>query len=152
MKQVDRAVAITPETTTKIFQTARAVNHFNVFCGTKAKNVADTGKKILTYTGADGTGTCTYNYSDDKNIEMLTDLFYGIAFTMDVGRKLDFERRFDRLGLDAELLSLENAVKSKDALELGNIAPTLKMIASDTDVMQRARMRAGKLLDQATNK
>jgi hypothetical protein len=69
-----------------------------------------------------------------------------------VGRKLDFERRFDRLGLDAELLSLENAVKSKDALELGNIASTLKTIASDTDVMQRARMRAGKLLDQATNK
>jgi hypothetical protein len=152
MKQVDRAVVLTPETTAKIFQIARSLNNFNVFCGTKVKNVADTGKKILTYTGVDGTGTCTYNYSDDKNVTMLTDLFYGIAFTMDVGRKLDFERRFDRLGLDAELLSLENAVKSKDALELGNIAPTLRTIATDAEVMQRARSRAGKLLDQTTNK
>jgi hypothetical protein len=152
MKQVDRAVVISPETTAKIFETARALNHFNVFCGTKAKNIADTGKKILTYTGGDGTGTCTYNYSDDKNIEMLTSIFYGIAYTMDVGRKLDFERRFDRLGLDAELLALENAVKSKDALELGNIAPTLKTIATDAEVMQRARVRAGKLLDETTNK
>ena len=152
MKQVDRPIAISPETTAKIFEAARALNHFNVFCGTKAKNVADTGKKILTYAGADGNGTCTYNYSDDKNVEMLTSLFYGIAYTMDVGRKLDFERRFDRLGLDAELLALENAVKSKDALELGNIAPTLKTIASDTEVMQRARARAGKLLDETSNK
>ena len=142
----DDAVA---ETTAKIFQTARSLNLFNMFCGTKVKNIADTGKKILSYTGSEGAGTCTYNYSDDKNVTMLTDLFYGIAYTMDVGRRLDFERRFDRLGLDAELISLEKAVESKDAIELGNIAQTLRTIAGDGDVMQRVRVRAGKLLDQS---
>jgi hypothetical protein len=152
LKQVDRNLVLTPETTKKIFETARSLNYFNVFCGTKAKNIANTGKKILTYTGPDGTGTCTYNYSDDKNITALSDLFFGIAYTLDVGRKLDFERRFDRLGLDAELISLEKAVASNDALELGNITPTLKTIATDTNVMERARIRANKLLDLTANK
>ena len=149
-KVVDRPMRLTPETTEKIFQTARALNHFDMFCGTKLKNIADTGKKILSYDGADATGTCTYNYSDDKTVTMLTELFYGVAYTMDVGRRLDFERRFDRLGLDAELIALERAATDKNALELGNIAPTLRTIAGDGEVMQRVRVRAGKLLEQST--
>jgi hypothetical protein len=146
MKQIDRPISLSPEMTAKIFSTARSLNHFDMFCGTKAKNIADTGKKTLTYTAPDGTGSCTYNYSDDKSVTMLTNQFYAIAYTMDVGRRLDFERRFDRLGLDAEMLSLEHAVQEKNALELGNIAPTLQRIADDGEAMQRVRQRAAKLL------
>ena len=149
MKQVDRTMNLGAELTAKIFSTARSLNFFNIFCGTKAKNIADTGTKTLSYSAADGAGTCTYNYSDDKNVTMLTDHFYAIAYTMDVGRRLDFERRFDRLGLDAEMLALEHAVQEKNALELGNIAPTLRRIADDGEVMQRVRQRAAKLLEQS---
>jgi hypothetical protein len=149
-KIIDRPMTVTAETTAKIFQTARALDHFNMFCGTKAKNIADTGKKTLSYAGSDGSGSCTYNYSDDKSVEELTDLFYGIVYTMDVGRKLDFERRFDRLGLDAEMIALEQAVKDKHALELGNIAPTLQRLASDPEMMKRVQTRAAKLLVMAS--
>ncbi len=147
LKQVDRELTLSPETSKKIFATARALQFFNTFCGTKAKNIADTGKKILTYAGADGAGSCTYNYSDDKNVTALTETFYAIAYTMDVGRRLDFERRFDRLGLDAELIALEKAVQGKNAMELVNIAPTLQRIAGDAEMMQRVRTRAAKLLE-----
>jgi hypothetical protein len=149
MKQVDRGLNVSAETTAKIFATARLLNHFNLFCGTKAKNIADTGKKTLTYNGADGVGNCTYNYSDEKSVMALTDMFYGIAYTMDIGRRLDFERRFDRLGLDAEMLALEKSVQDKNALELGNIAPTLRKIVDDGELMQRVRVRAAKLLEQS---
>jgi hypothetical protein len=145
-KIIDRPMTVSADTTAKMFQTARTLNRFNVFCGTKAKNVADTGKKTLSYAGSDGSGSCTYNYSDDKSVMDLTDLFYGIVYTMDVGRKLDFERRFDRLGLDAEMIALEQAVKDKHALELWNIAPTLQKLASDPEMMQRVQARAAKLL------
>jgi hypothetical protein len=148
-KIIDRPMSVTPEMAAKIFQAARALNRFTGFCGTKAKNIADTGKKTLSYAGPDGTGSCTYNYSDDKSVMDLTDLFYGIVYTMDVGRKLDFERRFDRLGLDAEMIALEQAVKDKHALELGNIAPTLQRLASDPEMMQRVQTRAAKLLAMA---
>jgi hypothetical protein len=148
-KMIDRPMSVSSEMAVKIFQMARSLNHFTGFCGTKAKNVADTGKKTISYAGPDGSGSCTYNYSDDKSMMDLTDLFYGIVYTMDVGRKLDFERRFDRLGLDAEMISLEQAVKDKHALELGNIAPTLQRLASDPEMMQRVQTRAAKLLAMA---
>jgi hypothetical protein len=148
IKQVDRGLNVSAETAAKIFETARSLNRFNLFCGTKAKNIADTGKKTLRYSGADGAGSCTYNYSDEKSVTTLTDMFYGIAYTMDVGRRLDFEHRFDRLGLDAEMLALEKSVEEKNALELGNIAPTLRKIVDDAELMQRVRVRAAKLLEQ----
>jgi hypothetical protein len=150
MKVVDRTLAVSAETAAKIVATARALDRFNIFCGTKAKNIADTGNKTLTYAGPDGTGSCHYNYSDDKNVTALTEIFYAIAYTMDVGRRLDFERRFDRLGLDAELLSLEKSVTDKNAMELGTIASTLQKIAGDNEVMQRVRVRATKLLEQSS--
>ena len=150
LKEIDRSLTVSAETAAKVFATARALDHFNVFCGTKAKNIADTGKKTLTYAGPDGTGSCQYNYSDDKSVTALTEIFYAIAYTMDVGRRLDFERRFDRLGLDAELLSLEKSVTDKNAMELGTIAPTLQKIAGDNEVMQRVRVRATKLLEQSS--
>jgi hypothetical protein len=149
-KIIDRPMSVTSEMAIKIFQTARALNRFTGFCGTKTKNIADTGKKTLSYAGPDGSGSCTYNYSDEKSVMDLTDLFYGITYTMDVGRKLDFERRFDRLGLDAEMIALEQAVKDKHALELGNIAPTLRTLASDPEMMQRVQTRAAKLLAMAS--
>jgi hypothetical protein len=149
-KIIDRPMTVTSEMAVKIFQMARSLNRFTGFCGTKTKNIADTGKKTISYAGPDGTGSCTYNYSDEKGVMDLTDLFYGIVYTMDVGRKLDFERRFDRLGLDAEMIALEQAVKDKHALELGNIAPTLQRLATDPEMMQRVQTRAAKLLAMAS--
>ena len=150
VKPVDRPLSVSFETAAKVFATARSLNRFNMFCGTKAKNIADTGKKILSYAGPEGPGSCSYNYSDDKSVTALTNLFYAISYTLEVGRRLDFERRFDRLGLDAELLSLEQAVQEKNALEIANIAPTLDAIAANVDLMQRARTRASKLLEQTS--
>lgn len=146
---VNRAIRLSPSTTETIFKTARSLDRFNIECASKAKNIADTGKKTLSYTGADGQGACRYNYSDNKSVAQLTSLFQAIAFTMDEGRKLEFLHRFDRLGLYSEMDSLGHEVEEKRALELGNIAPALKAIVSDEALMQRVREKAAKLLAQA---
>jgi hypothetical protein len=146
---INRTITVSPATTVKIFKIAHDTDRFNLDCASKAKNIADTGTKTLTYAGPDGRGSCTYNYSEVKSIAALTDIFEAIAFTLDEGRKLDFLHRFDRLGLDAEMTSLSNELEQGRALELINITPSLTSIASDTDVMQRVRLRAAKLLEQA---
>ena len=110
------------------------------------------GKKVLSYSGADGSGSCTFHYSQDKNVAMLAETFLSIAYTMDIGRKLEFEHRFDRLGLDAEMISLQHSVEDKSALELGTISATLSAIAKDVDLMQRVRVLAAKLLEQVASK
>lgn len=148
-KQVDSTVKLSPATVARIFKTARELSRFDMACESKAKNIANTGKKTLSYDGADGKGSCTYNYSTNKDVQALTDTFLGIAFTMDEGRRLEFLHRYDRLGLDAEITALQQAAEAGRALELGTIAPVLTAIASDNAVMQRVRLQAARMLEQS---
>ena len=149
VKHVDKAIPVSPSTVTKIFKQARALDHFNIACSSKAKNIADTGKKTLSYVGPDGQGSCVYNYSDNKNVTALSDMFLAIAFTIDEGRRLEFLHRYDRLGLDAEISALAHEVDEGRAMELGTIAPTLQSIEGDTALIQRVRLHAEKLLEQS---
>jgi hypothetical protein len=149
-QHIDRPVSLTRGTVAKMFKAARASNYFNIECASKAKNIADTGKKTLSYTGSDGSGSCTYNYSEIKTIDTLTNSFLAIAYTLDEGRRLDFLHRYDRLGLDAEMNLLSQEAEAGRALELGTIAPALAAIVDDTALIQRVRLRAQKMLEQVS--
>ena len=146
---INQTVRLSASTAENIFKTARSLDYFNVACASKAKNIADTGKKILSYSGSDGHGSCTYNYSEIKSVTQLTDTFQAIAFTMDEGRKLDFMHRYDRLGLYSEMDVLKRELEAKRALELVNISPSLTSIANDEALMERVRERAVALLNVA---
>lgn len=148
-KQIDRTLKLTPATVAKVFKAARSLKYFEVDCASKAKNIADTGKKTLSYTGADGAGSCVYNYSENKEVAMLTKTFISIADTLDEGRRLEYLHRYDRLGLDAETIALTQAAAEGRATEFGTIAPVLTSIAADPAVMERVRLRVAKLLEQA---
>ncbi len=139
-------VDITPATADRIFALGRKLDRFNIACASRAKNIADTGTKTLSYTAPDGSGSCTYNYSENKDVQALTDIFLGMAETMNEGRELDFLRRYDRLGLDDAMTFLAQEVSAGRALEVGTIAASLRSIADDADVMQRVRARARTLL------
>ena len=148
-QHIDRTLAVSPATTAKIFHAAHAADRFNTACASKAKNIADTGAKTLSYSGADGSGSCVYNYTENKIAAMLTDIFLGMAYTLDEGRRLEFLHRYDRLGLDAEMNFFAQQVTEGHALELGTISSTLTSIANDTALMQRVRLRAASMLEQA---
>jgi len=146
---INQTVLLSASTAENIFKTARSLDYFNIACASKAKNIADTGKKVLSYSGPDGHGSCTYNYSENKNVTQLTETFQAIAFTMDEGRKLDFMHRYDRLGLYSEMDVLKRELEAKRALELVNISPSLTSIANDEALMERVRERAVALLNVA---
>jgi hypothetical protein len=147
-----RPLNISPTTVAQVFKLSQQLDHFNKVCASKAKNIADTGTKTLSYAGPDGSGSCTYNYTESKDVQALTDTFQGIAETMDRGRELDHLHRFDRLGLDAAIKFLADEVSEGHALEIGTIAASLRSIASDPDVMERVRTRANALLAAAEPK
>jgi len=142
-------VKISSATMDRIFSAAARAKRFDMECESKVKNIADMGKKTLRYEGPDGTGSCTYNFTEDKDVQSVTSAFQGMAETLDEGRKLDQLRRFDRLGLDVAMKRLADAVASGDALEIGMIASSLRSIAADSTVMTRVRNRANDLLTQA---
>ncbi len=118
-------------------------------CETGSKKLAQTGRKTLTLRREGKVLTCTFNYSDDKRMQEAVNAFDAIEVTIEEGPKLVRLRRFDRLGLDAEVSSFLDAVKSGRAIELGNIAPVLRTLAGDGELMERVRNRATDLLAMA---
>ncbi|MDE3105569.1 MAG: hypothetical protein KGK08_10380 [Acidobacteriota bacterium] len=145
---VERSLALSPATTDTIFQMAERAKYFHLECQSKAK-VADTGRKVLSYASSAETGSCTYHFSENKDVAALGDLLQGLAATMDIGRKLEFEHRFDHLGLDAEMQSLARQLQEKQVYDVGTIAPVLSSIVQDDTLIQRVRVLAGRLLEQA---
>jgi hypothetical protein len=134
-----------------LFKTARSHNFFNVACESTKAKVAFTGKKALQYTGPDGAGSCTFNWSRDQQLMKLADDLIAVAFTLEIGRRLAVEHEHNRLSLDAELEELQDAAVAGRAQEIQNIAPQLEAIAGDEKVLERARNRARQLLGKNSN-
>ena len=132
-----------------LFEKVRSTDHLRGGCESKAKNIANTGAKTLSYTGPDGTASCKFNYTENKAVTSLTDTFLGMAYTLDAGRDLQQKQKFDHLGLDREMNTLVAGVQDGKALEVANIAPILRSLIEDTALLERVRTRAAKLLEQS---
>jgi hypothetical protein len=143
---VDRPIQLDDTLRADLFRYARTHSLFATRCTTTNSSLAFTGNKTFTYTGPDGAGSCTFVWAGDPVLQRISDELGAVAFTIEEGRRLDVEFRHDRLGLDAELESLEDAVKDRRAEDLPNIADELQAIAEDQRVMDRARKRALALL------
>ena len=137
----------------KIFELARKADYFQGNFEGKQKNLAKTGQKTLEYHGrVAGSGqeinhSATYNYSPNSDIQELTRIFQSIATTLDFGRKLAFQYRFDKIGMDDRLKSLQEMQASHYAEELQAIEPILQKIASDPNIMHISRVTAKQLLN-----
>lgn len=133
---------------TRIFQIAGALHDFKGNFETRAK-IAQTGKKTLTFRQGDKVSTTTLNYSDNQLMNDLITLFQKMSTTFETAQKLDYDIRFDKLGLDRDLKSMVQLDKGNQLAELQVIAPTLERIANDESVMNIAREKARQLLQRS---
>lgn len=145
---IDRTIRVDDGLRSQLFSYARSHDFFNGHCDRGRTGLAFTGNKTVTYTGSDGNGACTFVWAADPVLQRMADQLNAVAFTLEVGRRLDVEVQHDRLGLDSELSSLQDALKDQRASDLKNIAAELQTIAGDQDVMDRARKRAVALLSR----
>jgi hypothetical protein len=129
----------------RIFALAAQLDYFHGDFDYKKHRIAFTGKKTLEYAAAGTTSSTSYNWSEDPAVRELTAIFQDIMNTQESARRLLFLRRYDRLGLDAQLQSMEEMAKSDTLGELQSIAPLLRQIADDPGVMHVARERAARL-------
>jgi hypothetical protein len=133
----------------KIFRYAKEANYFNGDFSYKKHAISSTGKKTLTYADQVKHFETSYDYSENKAIQEITNIFAGVSNTIEQGRKLQFLRRYDKLGLEAELKGMEDAMDGHNLAELQLIAPTLESIANDPAILNIARQRARRLLAQS---
>ncbi|MCU1305461.1 MAG: hypothetical protein JWN45_156 [Acidobacteriaceae bacterium] len=142
---------LSPATRTRIFELAKQADYFNGSFDYTKNKVAFTGKKTLSYSDKTRSGSASFNWSENKPITELASLFQGISATLEAEPRLRRLRRFDKLGLNAELASLEQLANSGFLAEIGLIGDCLRDIANDGAVMGMARKRAEHLLQMASD-
>jgi hypothetical protein len=130
----------------KILKLTQQANFFNGNFDFTKHAMANTGRKTLTYADISRNFQTVYNYSENRAIQDLTQLFQNISNTLDFGRRLAFRYKYDKLGLEAELKAMEEAASSHNLAEVQVIAPVLQQIADDPTVLNIARQRAKKIL------
>jgi hypothetical protein len=130
----------------KIFALAEQARFFDGQFDYTKHAIANTGQKTLSYADSSRHFQTKYNWSENVAIEALTKIFGGISSTIEHGRKLKFLRRFDKLGLEAELKGMELLAENQDLAEMQIIAPMLESIANDSAILNIARQRARRLL------
>jgi hypothetical protein len=145
---VNRDVQLSAGFTSHVFEAAHRHHLFNESCESHLK-VAFEGWKKFSYAGPDGSGSCTFNFSKDKEIEELGNSFEAVAETIIEGARLEKLLQHDPLGLDKEMEFLVDAAGSGRAQQIGTIREILDRLAEDDDVLERVRKRARLLLAKA---
>jgi len=146
---VDRDIQVSAAYAGYVFQAAGRHRWFNEPCESHLK-VAFQGWKTLTYSGPQGQGSCTFNFSKDKEIQVLGDSLEAVAETILEGARLELLLQHDRLGLDAEMEFLTEAVGDGRAQQICVIREILERVAQDDTVLERVRKRARMLLAQGS--
>ncbi len=134
------------DTLQTIFDSAVRLHYFQADYDSHLKKIAQTGKKTLEYRSAETHGSMSFNWSENADVQELTRIFQGVALTLDYGRKLAFQYRFDRLGMNQRLRQLEEAQAGHHVEALNAIAPILRKIADDPNMMNISRESARHLL------
>ncbi|MGD0155966.1 MAG: hypothetical protein ABSB50_07700 [Terracidiphilus sp.] len=142
---VDRDVHVSKDFARQAFDVAQRHRWFNEKCESHLK-VAFQGWKTLSYTGPQGQGACTFNFSRDREIQELGDAMVAVAQTIEEGARLQVLLEHDRLGLDQEMDFLTQAVADGRAQQIGTIRDILERLAQDDEVLDRVRKRARDLL------
>lgn len=142
---------VSDATARRIFSLAESLNYFQGDWDFKKHRIADTGRKTLLYSDSTRTHQTTYNWSENRAVQELTDLLQGIANTQEAAYELTRLRRYDRLGLNHQLERMEDMAKNGWLRELQVIAPLLEKLANDREIMHIARQRAQRLLQMAAS-
>jgi hypothetical protein len=142
---VDRDIQVSAEFAGRVFDTIHQRKNLNLDCDSHLK-VAFQGWKKLTYNGPDGTGSCTFNYAKDKEIESLGESLVAVASAIVEGARLEILLQHDRLGLDKEMDYLMEASEDGRVQQVCTIRGILQRLADDPEVMERVRKRARVLL------
>jgi ABC-type cobalamin transport system ATPase subunit len=133
-------------TRSRIFDLAKRTHYFEGKIDSGKKNIAATGMKTLAYKDAYKSSETSYNYSMNRAVQQLTEVFQDLSATLEFGRRLEFYHQYQKLALDAELKRMEEMAKGGNLEDLSVISGILQQIANDQSVINVDRARAQRLL------
>jgi hypothetical protein len=138
---------VSDATRSHIFDLVSQAHYFSGKIDSGNQKLAFTGKKQLAYTDSHRNTTAEYNYSPVPAVQHLTTLFQNMAATLEFGRRIIYEHRYQKLALDDELKRMEEEARSGTLAELQSVKPILQKVYDDPSVMNLARSRALRIMD-----
>ena len=109
------------------------------------KKIADLGAKRLTLEMGGEKREATFNYSMRKDVTDLSAFFEGLINQETLGFDLRNAMQFEKLSIPKRLEQIENEIKANRISDPDRLVPMLEKIESDQQIMNYARMRAGKM-------
>ncbi len=131
----------------RIFQLASQSHYFSGKIDSGNHKLAFTGTKKLVYSDGKRNNSADYNYSMVLAVQQLTTLFQNMAATLEYGRRILYEHRYQKLALDDELEHMEDQARDGELGELQAVKPILQKVYDDPSVMNVARARAQRIMD-----
>ena len=142
---IDRDVRLSPEFTSRIFETVHGDKILRNKCESHLK-VAFQGLKKIRYSGPDGEGGCEFNYSTNKQIQDLGDSLTAVGQTLIEGARLELLYQHDPLGLDKAIQFVVEATGDGRMQQICTIRTILERLEDDPHVLDRVRKQARMLL------
>jgi len=136
-------------TLSRIFELSKKAHYFEGEIDSRKKNIASTGEKTLSYKDAQTSTSATYNFSLIPAVQELTALFQSLSSTLEYGRRIQYDQRYQKLAIDEELKHMEDASSRGELADVAVIAPILRRVADDPSVVNGARARAQRLLEHS---
>ncbi|HZU21804.1 MAG TPA: hypothetical protein VE998_03165, partial [Terriglobales bacterium] len=143
------AFTMTEAARARIFALTQKLNYFSGSYEYTRGRVANTGSKTLVFADSSRHNSTTYNYSQVPAIQELTRFFQSVSATLEYGRRLQYDLRFDKLDLPKQLDKMTAEAQDKQLAELQAVVPVLQKISADSSVMRIARVNADRLLAMA---
>jgi hypothetical protein len=133
-------------TRTRVFDLAAQAHYFSGKIDSGNHKLANTGAKKLAYKDGHRESMAAYNFSPHPAVQQLTALFQGVAASMEFGRRLTHNHRYQKLALDDELKQMEDQARRGDLVELQAVKPILQEIYDDSSVLNVVRARAKRIM------
>ncbi len=134
-------------TRARIFDLAAQAHYFSGKIDSGNRKLAFTGAKKLIYKDGQRESSAAYNFSALPAVQQLTTLFQSVSATLEFGRRLAYDRRYQKLALDDELKRMEEQARRGELVELQAVRPVLQEIHDDNSVMNVVRVRAQRIME-----
>jgi len=129
-----------PKTTTEIFSLAEQMQYFGYKLESDLK-IARMGQKTFRYEGKVAQEQ-TFNYSADLHAQKLLQLVEKICESQRLFIRFEYTLRFDRLGINDALLSIDSAQQGERLIGSAHFLPLLDRVINSKRFMNISRDRA----------
>ena len=143
-----RPLKLTRATTQTLFDLARSLNYFKAVDLESHKNVANLGRKTITYQADGQEYSSVFNYTVRRDAQALADLFEKVASVEEHVKSLEYAAKYDPLGLPRELLQIRIDLDNGALASAELLVPVLEEIARNSHYLHLAQARAQGILQR----